>query len=205
MQPCVDVTLVGDSIRLYAEPFVRERLPPRFRVRSPSVNCRSSHTVAAMIREWVPAASAEVVHINCGLHDVRHDPGQHRPVSSPDEYVANLRRVFTYLATTGASVIWATSTPVNDAVHTRLALPRWYRADLVEYNRLSVGLARDFGFQVNDLYTRLSGMAADAWFLPDGVHFNHAGNRLIGECVAAAIQHAVPDPPSRATPIRAPA
>lgn len=192
----MNVALVGDSIRLYSEPFVRACLPSKFQVRSPSVNCKSSGNVAARIKDWIPPATADVVHINCGLHDIRHDPGQNRPVSSPEEYVANLRHVFSYLATTGASVIWATSTPVNEAMHGDIAMPRWYRTDLAEYNRLSVELALGFGFQINDLYGLLTEAAAEALFLPDGVHFNQAGNQLIGKHVATAIQRAVRDDPS---------
>jgi lysophospholipase L1-like esterase len=183
----VNIALIGDSIRLYSEPFVRDCLPSRFRLRSPSVNCKSSHHVAAGIREWVPPGSADIVHINCGLHDVRHDPGQRRPVSTPEEYLANLGRVFDHLAGTGASVIWATTTPVDEAMHGGMEAPRWHQADIVAYNRLSVDLARGFGFQVNDLHRRLS-ETAGGLLMPDGVHFNHAGNRLIGKLVAAAIE-----------------
>lgn len=184
----MNVVLIGDSIRLYSEPFVRERLPSRFQVSSPSVNCKSSHNVAARIKDWIPPATTDVVHINCGLHDVRHDPGRNRPVSSPDQYAANLRHIFSYLAAIGVSVIWATSTPVDKAMHNSIAMPRWYRADLVEYNRLSVELALSFGFRINDLFGRLSEAGAEALFLRDGVHFNQAGNALIGQYVAAAIQ-----------------
>lgn len=186
----MNVALIGDSIRLYSEPFVRVGLPTDFHVRSPSVNCKSSRDVAARIKDWAPAGTADVVHINCGLHDIRHDPGQSRPVNSPDEYVPNLRHVFGYLEAIGASVIWATSTPVNEAVHHDIAMPRWYRADIVEYNRLSVELALGFGFQINDLYGLLTQTAVEALFLPDGVHFDEAGNRFIGKHVAAAIQRA---------------
>ena len=182
------VTLIGDSIRLYSEPFVRDHLPSSFQVSSPSVNCKSSHEVAANIQDWVSGTTADLVHINCGLHDIRHDPGQHRPVSSPEQYVANLRGIFSYLSTTGVSVIWATSTPVSKILHDNIELPRWYQADLVEYNRLSVDLALGFGFHVNDLHGRLSETAVETLFLPDGVHFNKAGNTLIGELVADAIR-----------------
>lgn len=182
----MNVALIGDSIRLHSEPFVREYLPSRFRLRSPAVNCKSSHHVAAGIQAWVPPGSADIVHINCGLHDVRHDPGQQRPVNSPEEYLANLRRVFAYLAGTGAAVIWATTTPVDEAMHGGMEAPRWHRTDIVAYNRLSVDLALGFGFQVNDLYGPLSA-AAGLW-MPDGVHFDHAGNQLIGKLVAAAIE-----------------
>lgn len=184
----VNVALVGDSIRLFSEPFVRQCLPARFKLRSPADNCRSSRNVAARIQDWVPRGAADIVHVNCGLHDIRQDAGQRRPVSSPEDYVANLRHVFAYLADTGASVIWATTTPIRESVHDEIDSPRWHLADLVAYNRLSVELALGFGFRINDLYGRLSGADVEALLLPDGVHFNHVGNQLIGKYVATAIQ-----------------
>jgi lysophospholipase L1-like esterase len=184
----VNVALVGDSIRLFSEPFVRRCLPARFKLRSPADNCRSSRNVAARIQDWVPPGTVDIVHLNCGLHDIRQDPGQRRSVTSPEEYVANLRHVFAYLADTGASVIWATSTPVRESAHGGIDSPRWYPADLVAYNRRSVELALGFGFRINDLHGRLSGAAMGGLLMPDGVHFNPAGNALIGQHVAAAIQ-----------------
>ena len=111
-----------------------------------------------------------------------------RPVSSPEEYVANLRVVFTYLAGTGVSVIWATSTPINEVALNTGKPYRWYQTDLVEYNRLSVDLAQGFGLHINDMYRRLSEANAQALLLPDGVHFDRSGNELIGRYVADAIQ-----------------
>lgn len=184
----VNVALIGDSIRLFSEPFVRHRLSARFKLRSPADNCRSSRNVADRIQGWVPPGTTDIVHVNCGLHDIRRDIGRRRPVSSPEEYVANLRHIFTYLADTGASVIWATSTPIRESVHDGIESPRWHLADLVAYNRLSVELAASFGFRINDLYGRLAGAAAERLLMHDGVHFNQVGNQLIGKYVAAAIQ-----------------
>jgi isoamyl acetate esterase len=184
----VSVALIGDSIRLHAEPWIKAHLPSQFRVRSPAENCRSSWHVLAGIRSWVPPGVMDVVHINCGLHDIRRDPGRDRAVSSPDEYVANLRCIFDYLAHAATSVIWATSTPVSKICSNDLAMSRWHPDDVVAYNRVSTDLALGFGFRINDLHARLSTPPADAMLMSDGVHFNDAGNRLIGAHVAAAIR-----------------
>lgn len=184
------VALIGDSIRLFSESFVRSSLPAKFEVSSPTINCKSSRDVALGIQDWIPPATVDMVHINCGLHDIRYDPGRNRPVSSPSEYTANLRSAFAYLTGIGVSVIWATSTPVNKTVPDSIEVPRWHPADVVAYNQMSVEIALSFGFQINDLHGRLSEAAVDDLLLPDGVHFNRAGNELIGKHVAAAIQAA---------------
>lgn len=182
------VSLIGDSIRMNAEPFVRDRLPQRFRLTSPSVNCESSHTVAERIGDWAPRGEFDLVHINCGLHDIRYDPGRNCPVSSPEEYEANLRKIFVHLATSGAAVVWATSTPIDEVMHNKSKPSRRYRSDLLEYNRLSVSLAQGFGFAIHDLYALLSQAPLENLLLADGVHFNRTGNALIGQHIADAIQ-----------------
>jgi isoamyl acetate esterase len=182
------VALIGDSIRMNAEPFVRDRLPQRFRLTSPPVNCESSHKVAEQIGEWVPRGEFDLVHINCGLHDIRYDPGRDRPVSSPQEYEANLRKIFAHLAASGAAVVWATSTPIDEAMHNGNKPSRRFRSDLLAYNRLSASLARSFGFRIHDLHDLLSQAPLESLLLPDGVHYNRTGNALIGQHIADAIQ-----------------
>ena len=182
------VALIGDSIRMNAEPFVRDHLPQRFRVTSPSVNCESSHKVAERIGDWVPRGEFDLVHINCGLHDIRYDPGRDRPVSSPQEYEANLRKIFAHLATSGAAVVWATSTPIDEVMHNASKPSRRHRSDLLEYNRLSVSLAHSFGFRIHDLHALLLQAPLESLLLADGVHYNRTGNALIGQHIADAIR-----------------
>lgn len=181
------VALIGDSIRLQAAPYVRERLPISYQVHSPPENGKASGDMAARIQEWVPPNTFDIVHINCGLHDVRREPGEQTPRRSPEEYVASLRCIFDHLAAKAGSVIWATSTPVDESLHGGIDMPRWHASDVVTYNLLSVELATEYGFRINDIHGRLSG-ATQGLFMPDGVHFNHAGSQLIGHHIATAIQ-----------------
>ena len=67
------VYLIGDSVRLASEPYTRAALPEA-EIVSPSENCRSSHDVLEHIGQWTEDATAgDVIHINCGLHDIRHN------------------------------------------------------------------------------------------------------------------------------------
>lgn len=181
------IALIGDSIRLRAAPYVRKRLPVGYQVHSPPENGKASDDIGVRIRGWVPPNTFDIVHINCGLHDVRREPGQDWPRRSQDEYVASLRCIFDYLATNAGSVIWATTTPVDETLHGGIETPRWHASDVLTYNRLSVELAIDYGFRINDIHSNLS-KATERLFLPDGVHFNEAGNKLIGHHIATAIQ-----------------
>ena len=195
------VALIGDSIRMNAQPFVRERLPPGVSLQAPDVNCESSRSVRAHLDAWLPPGTFDVLHINCGLHDIRYDPGRSHPVCLPHEYADNLRAIFDALTRGGATIVWATSTPIDEVRHNAVKASRRYRADLLEYNRISVEIANACGIRVHDLYAKLlrtsidemqsNDQPIDDLLLPDGVHFTPAGNARIGAHIADAILSAV--------------
>jgi isoamyl acetate esterase len=186
------VALVGDSIRIGAAPHVRARLPAAWRVWSPTENGESSHTLRAHLDAWLPAGAFDLIHLNCGLHDVRYDAGRDRPVATPDEYADNLRAIFAALAVGGATVVWATTTPIDEAAHNATKASRRYAVDVTTYNRIAIALAQAAGFRIHDLHAALSQTSlADLW-LPDGVHFNDAGYARIGGLIAEALIAAAP-------------
>lgn len=187
------VHLVGDSIRINAEPCARARLDGLCVV-SPKENCASSRDLRANLARWVPANRGDIVHLNCGLHDIRHDPGADGPVSRLDDYVANLRWIFAALENMQCRIIWATSTPVDEPRHNTRKPSRRYLADVIAYNEASVRLAGAFGFQVNDLYRQVTDAGTLDLLLPDGVHFNAAGNALVGRSIAEAIRQCIQRP-----------
>ena len=147
------VYLIGDSVRLASEPYTRAALPEADIV-SPSENCRSSHDVLEHIGQWTEGATVgDIIHINCGLHDIRHNQGCNEPVADIETYRNNLIRIFDYLKQTGAKIIWASSTPFLESVHNIVKPSRRYLADLKAYNRVAEDLARQYGFAVNELYS----------------------------------------------------
>ncbi|MFK7642209.1 SGNH/GDSL hydrolase family protein [Neisseria oralis] len=181
------VYLIGDSVRLASEPYTRAALPDAGIV-SPSENCRSSHDVLQHIKQWTAGAAAgDIVHINCGLHDIRRDRGSNGPVADLETYRSNLTRIFDYLKKTGAKIIWADSTPFLESVHNIVKSSRRYLADLKAYNRVADDLAKQYGFAINDLYSLMFRQGLTALMLCDGLHFNEFGSEMIGKAVAEAV------------------
>ncbi|MFC3269380.1 SGNH/GDSL hydrolase family protein [Vulcaniibacterium thermophilum] len=186
-----------------SERHVRALLPDGVSLLSPSVNCESSRQVAAGIEEWAPATPKDLVHINCGLHDLRHDPGLDRPVCTLTEYERNLDSIFGFLFSRGARVIWATSTPFLEQVHNSHKQSRRFLRHLIEYNDASRTLAARYGFTINDLHAKLSDADLGELLLPDGLHFNTQGNKLVGALIAASINaELAPNNSSKPTPLR---
>lgn len=188
------VALVGDSIRMGAEPYVRAVLPSTWRVWSPAENGESSHKLRAQLDAWLPAGAFDLIHLNCGLHDLRHDLGRDRPVATPDEYADNLQAIFAALAAGGATVVWATTTPIDEVAHNAAKASSRYAADVLAYNRIAVELAQAAGFRINDLHAALSQAPLGDLLLADGVHFTADGYARIGTLVADALRAAATPP-----------
>lgn len=186
----MNISVIGDSIRMNSEKFILTGLPESWQVKSPSENCESSHKVASELDKWL-GKNTDVVHVNCGLHDIRYNPGSNRPVSTLEEYETNLNVIFSSLAKSNCLVIWATSTPFLEAIHNTAKASKRYEHDLLRYNETSVKLAVQFGFHINDLYSLVSSVEFTQLLLEDGLHFTERGNKLIGKLISKSIVETV--------------
>src|SRR5262245_50346095 len=65
------VVLIGDSIRIGYAPRVVERLAGKAAVVSLPDNGGDSGNVLAHLDDWVIREQPDVVHLNCGLHDLK--------------------------------------------------------------------------------------------------------------------------------------
>lgn len=183
------VILIGDSIRMGYESVVRRELGGLAEVWAPEENGGNSRNVLAHLDEWALARSPDVVHINCGLHDLRREFGSPAHAVPLDEYEANLREILGRLQReTRAILIWATTTPVNEAWHhARKEFDR-FEADVRAYNEAAARVTQALGIAADDLYGVVTGAGRDNLLLPDGVHFSTEGYEVLGQAVARAIR-----------------
>lgn len=180
------ISLIGDSIRLHSEEFTSANIPSNYDISSPPENCESSIKVATKLDSWIDSNS-DIVHINCGLHDIRHNAGTNSPVTTLKQYQRNLENIFKFLSKSNQTIIWSNSTPFNEAVHNEVKESRRYMNDLIRYNEASVELALKFGFHINDLFSKVYNLEYFDLLVDDGLHFNEKGNKLIGAFVAESI------------------
>jgi isoamyl acetate esterase len=187
------VVLIGDSIRMGYEPFVRQALQGEAEVWAPADNCSSSRVVLAHLDEWVISRQPDVVHVNCGLHDLAYKDADGRPIDHRqvplDEYKDNVRAILTNIrGQTAALVAWASSTPVNERWHLeKKEFPR-YEADVDAYNAASSAAARGLGIPIHDLHEVVKRGGRDQMLLPDGVHFREAGYRALADAVVRCVR-----------------
>jgi hypothetical protein len=65
------IILIGDSIRMGYQPTVQQILADQAQVWGPVENGGNSHNVLTHLDAWVIQRQPDIVHLNCGLHDIK--------------------------------------------------------------------------------------------------------------------------------------
>ncbi len=183
------IVLIGDSIRMGYQEKVRGQLADWANVWAPAENGGTSENVLAHLDEWALARRADVIHINCGLHDIVKQFDQNTAAVPLSAYTQNVRAILTRLrSATKATVVWALTTPVNQERHHRNKPFDRFATDVVAYNTAAAEISGELGIAVNDLFTVINSAGRDDFLLQDGVHFKPEGYALLGKSVAECIQ-----------------
>ncbi len=182
------VMLIGDSIRIGYQDGVYERLAGRAHVHGPSANGGTSRNILEHMDEWLGALSPDIVHVNCGLHDLKREFGSEVSAVPLDEYAENVRSILRRLKKqTSAAVAWALTTPVNQEWHHKNKPFDRFEADVMAYNLAAAAAADELSIPVNDLFAVVMKNGRDELLQPDGVHFKPTGCELLAEQVSGFI------------------
>src|SRR5438105_4187558 len=135
-KPLPKVLLVGDSIRLGYAPLVAKKLAGKAMVISPMVNSQDSSSVLKNLDAWVIREKPALIHFNCGLHDLKLDRKTKAHQIELDQYESNLKRIVERLRKeTGAIVVFALTTPVDEVRHAKRRGFDRFQADVERYNK----------------------------------------------------------------------
>jgi len=198
-----NVLILGDSISIGYTLGVREILSGRANVFRPMgrrdnrrENCGGTTYGVENIDRWISVQKWDIIHFNWGLHDLKHvkAAGTNEKSNSPDDptqatvevYEANLQKIVEKLQETGATLIFATTTPVVPDTLNPLRLPD----APAQYNAAAVRIMKREGIQVNHLHTYVV-PNLKIWQKPRNVHFNELGSSALAEKVAATIAEAL--------------
>lgn len=179
------VLLIGDSISIgYTLP-TRSLLQGKANVHRIPVNGGPTINGLENLDRWQGSGKWNVIHFNWGLHDLRFmEDGKHQVAI--DKYEKNLRDLVGRLKRTGATLIWASTTPVPDAEVT----PPRKNSDVIAYNAVARRIMEENGIPINDLYAvafpRLGEIQR-----PANVHYTDPGYEVLAERVAASIRAAL--------------
>jgi len=178
------VLLVGDSISIgYTLP-TRDLLKGRANVHRIPTNGGPTSKGLEGIDSWLGDGKWDVIHFNWGLHDIRYMDNGEKQVS-PEDYDKNLRELVEKMKASGATLIWAATTPFPQGV-----TPKRVPEECVEYNRIAEKIMKDNDIMIDDLYSYALPHLKE-WQLPQNVHFTPDGSKELAKQVAATIEKAL--------------
>jgi lysophospholipase L1-like esterase len=182
------VLLIGDSICQGYAAAVRDCLTGKANVHCIPENGGPTSNGLVRLSQWLSSNRWDVVHFNWGLHDLKVREDGTREISA-EAYEANLHELVRTLKTTGATLIWATITPVP-ADDAKLMVKR-RSGDVPVYNAIARRIMDANCIAVNDLYTFALPQLSQIQ-IPRNVHYTPEGYRTLATEVAAAIERVLP-------------
>ena len=192
-----NVLIIGDSISIGYYPFVKEMMKEKALVTRPfkedgsPENCQGTTNGVKNIDRWLGDAKWDLIHFNFGLHDIKHvDPLTGKNSKDPEhplqadlkQYKKNLEVIVENLTTTGAKLVFATTTPYPDEVGGPLRDPRMPE----KYNKAALKIMKKNEIMINDLFAFVLPRMAELQ-RPNNVHFTEAGSRELAKQVAKII------------------
>lgn len=191
------VMIIGDSISVGYTEEVRKLLAGKANVHRVAGNAGPSSSGVQKMAEWLAPTNGtwDVIHFNFGLHDLKLGTGgkDNHPYATSDghqvpleEYERNLSKIVARFQTTGAALIWCSTTPVPAG---KLDPPR-QPDDVIKYNTVARKVMTKNGVAIDDLFAVALPRLADIQ-LPHNVHYTKAGSAELAKQVAASIEVAL--------------
>ncbi len=183
------IALIGDSIRMGYDKYVKDALDGSAEVFYPQENCRFAEYVLRYAHEWKASGNwgddIDLVHWNAGLWDVLELFGD-APLTSLSYYGEAIARIDKRLRMLfpKAKMVFATSTNVNE----EMSRPEFTRhnATVQRYNAEALRVLMDTDTVINDLYSLTASFPSA--YRSDWVHFyTPSGTEAIGGKVLSVI------------------
>lgn len=169
------IEVMGDSISSHYHPYLERHLQPPVDY-SWSGGGDSAKVLASLQqRRAAGATKADVLLLNCGLHDIKTDPATGAKQVALAAYEQNLRSIVALVAAAGVTLVWIRTTPCDEAVHNREGMEfHRFAADGQAYNRAADEIMAAAGVDCLDLHGFTRQLGDDVYC--DHVHF-HDGIR----------------------------
>lgn len=167
------VLLIGDSVSRGYTQAVRKALEGKVNVHRAPANCGPTKYGIEKLDVWLGDGKWDLIHFNFGIHD------RATPV---EEYRERLGQIVERLSATGATLVWATTTPIPDMPDGKQTA-----ASIVERNAVAAEIMKEKEVAINDLFLAITPHLATLQN-PNDVHFNSDGYNFLGEKVAELIE-----------------
>lgn len=136
-------------------------------------NGGDSSMVLSFLRAKVESGGidADLLLINCGLHDIKTDPETGKKQVSSDAYAKNLHAIVDTVERMKPALCWIRSTPCDEAVHNISDLKfHRFSADCDTYNHIADKIMREANVPSLDLHSFTKNLGSDLYC--DHAHFH---------------------------------
>ena len=166
------VLLIGDSVSRAYTQSVRKELAGNANVHRAPANCGPTATGLKKIDVWLGAGKWDIIHFNFGIHD------RNTPIA---DYTDRLAQLVERMKRTGATLIWASTTPLPDVPG------KYTAASVIERNAAAARVMAAHQIAIDDLFGAISPRLGELQN-PSDCHLNGPGNAFLGETVARFIE-----------------
>lgn len=196
------IFVLGDSISMQYGPYLEKMLAGRYTVIRKQEdgqglqnldipkgsNLGNSRMALAYIRHKFADESfkPDLVTVNCGLHDIKHDTATGAIAVDAAEYRANLTHIFTIVKKRKIPLVWIRTTEVVDSIHRRNKGFSRYAKDLEQYNSIADEVCRKAGIKSIDLYSFTKALGDNRFI--DHVHYKEEVRALQAAYISGYIQ-----------------
>lgn len=184
------IVLLGDSIRMGYAPLVIQQMKGKATIVNPKPNGGDSSNVLKNLDEWVLREKPTLVHLNCGLHDLKRLKKDKTYQVPLEQYQANLRAIIARIRkNTSATIVFATTTPILDARHAkRGANFDRLEKDVQRYNEAAIAIMLEAGVPVHDLHWVVEQHDPEKLLGADGTHYTKDGYQHLAGAVSDCLQ-----------------
>lgn len=130
---------------------------------------------------------ADILVLNCGLHDLKTDPLTGKKQVGIEQFEANMGEIPKVVAAMGLKLAWLRITPVVDEIHNaRSKNFHRFSKDVAAYSAIADRLMSAAGAEIIDLYSVCARQVPDA--LVDHIHYNEAARREQAAFIAGELE-----------------
>lgn len=185
---------LGDSICAGYFPFVYDILESKG-INAERRSVGDSSQLLGTLEGGFSPDGFDLIHFNCGLHDLRVDKKTGLKQQSLEIYEKNLKEAIGILGIFGnVQLLFLESTPVIESRHNAENMKEQYRymEDIDAYNNLALSMMKRNGIPSYSLSDAINGFGIERIICGDGVHMTEAGKEFVSTFIADKVSSFFP-------------
>ena len=198
--PKPKIFLIGDSISIHYGPYLKQYLDnfAVFERKTGDNGQPSNGGDSRMVLEYLraklkePAFKPDYILLNCGLHDIKHNPDASDIQVTEDHYRKNLIEIVQMLQKEKIKLIWIRTTWVVDSIHnTRVQSGgvKRYESDVLKYNAIADEICHKYKIPSIDLHDFSKKLGAEHF--SDHVHYDEMAQSLQAAYIVGFLQNEI--------------